>query len=217
MIGERMPSNEEGEFELVLGQRQLLSVFFILVVLLGVFFTMGYVVGRSTDGGQVVTATNSGAQPTPMVVEPPVNPAERPAPVGQPVETARNDPPAKPVATASAEPPKVEPPKTAQAKPEPAKATPTPPPPPSTGAKPTPPPAAVAGGGTYLQVAATRKLEAELLVEVLGKKGFPAKMQPVPDSALFRVLVGPLSDTAVLEKMRGDLTAAGFQSFPRKL
>ena len=42
-----MPKNEEGEFELILGNKQLLSVFFIVVVLLGVFFTMGYIVGRN--------------------------------------------------------------------------------------------------------------------------------------------------------------------------
>ena len=43
-----MPKNEDGEFELILANRQLLSVFFIVVVLLGVFFTMGYIVGRNS-------------------------------------------------------------------------------------------------------------------------------------------------------------------------
>ena len=55
-----MPKNDDGEFELILGNRQLLSVFFIVVILLGVFFTdanNGIVVGRygtilrTTDGG----------------------------------------------------------------------------------------------------------------------------------------------------------------------
>ena len=32
----------------MLGNKQLLSVFFIVVVLLGVFFTMGYIVGQNT-------------------------------------------------------------------------------------------------------------------------------------------------------------------------
>ena len=48
-----MPKNEDGEFELILGNRQLLSVFFIVVVLLGVFFTMGYIVGRTCVGMDV--------------------------------------------------------------------------------------------------------------------------------------------------------------------
>ena len=43
-----MPRNDEGEFELILGNKQLLSVFFIVIILLGVFFTMGYIVGRNS-------------------------------------------------------------------------------------------------------------------------------------------------------------------------
>ena len=43
-----MPRNEEGEFILELGHRQLLSVLFIIVILLGVSFTMGYIVGRNS-------------------------------------------------------------------------------------------------------------------------------------------------------------------------
>ena len=44
-----MPKNEDGEFELILGNRQLMSVFFIVVILLGVFFAMGYIVGRNSS------------------------------------------------------------------------------------------------------------------------------------------------------------------------
>ena len=44
-----MPKNDEGEFELVLGNRQLISVFLIVVILLGVFFSMGYIVGRNSS------------------------------------------------------------------------------------------------------------------------------------------------------------------------
>ena len=39
---------DEGEFELILGNRQLISVFLIVVILLGVFFSMGYIVGRNS-------------------------------------------------------------------------------------------------------------------------------------------------------------------------
>ena len=37
-----MPKNEDGEFELILVNKQVLSVFLIFVILLGVFFTVGY-------------------------------------------------------------------------------------------------------------------------------------------------------------------------------
>jgi hypothetical protein len=43
-----MKNNETGEFELVLGNRHLLSGFFIVALLFGVAFAMGYIVGRSS-------------------------------------------------------------------------------------------------------------------------------------------------------------------------
>ena len=36
----------EGEKELVLGNKQLISLFFVVVALCGVFFAMGYMMGR---------------------------------------------------------------------------------------------------------------------------------------------------------------------------
>ncbi len=45
-----MPRNEDGEFELVVGNKQLLSIVFILMVVFGVVFSMGYFVGRANSG-----------------------------------------------------------------------------------------------------------------------------------------------------------------------
>src|SRR5688500_9052351 len=56
-----MAQNEEGEFELVLGNKELLSVLFIVVVLLGVFFAIGYVVGRNS------TPVDAARRPEPYV------------------------------------------------------------------------------------------------------------------------------------------------------
>jgi hypothetical protein len=50
-------SKTDGEYELVLGNRQLLSAFFIIVILFGVFFTMGYVVGRNSAPTAVASST----------------------------------------------------------------------------------------------------------------------------------------------------------------
>src|SRR4051794_34325022 len=44
-----MKNNESGEFELVMGNRQLLSGFFIVCLLFGVAFAMGYIVGRNSS------------------------------------------------------------------------------------------------------------------------------------------------------------------------
>src|SRR3954453_18247688 len=40
--------DQDNEFELVLGNKQLFSVLFVVFVLLGVFFAMGYLMGRSS-------------------------------------------------------------------------------------------------------------------------------------------------------------------------
>jgi outer membrane biosynthesis protein TonB len=54
-----------GEIEMALGNRQLLSVFFIVVALLGIFFTVGYIVGRSASP---VLADSSRRSAPPLVV-----------------------------------------------------------------------------------------------------------------------------------------------------
>src|ERR1035438_9066872 len=71
-----MRNKETGEFELVVGDRQLLSGFFIGVLLLAVVFAMGYVLGqnspRSTKLAAEAVATNTGAPNRPQ----PASPAE---------------------------------------------------------------------------------------------------------------------------------------------
>jgi len=44
----KMPERSDGEFEFTLGNKQLFSVLFIVVVLLGLFFAMGFLAGRGT-------------------------------------------------------------------------------------------------------------------------------------------------------------------------
>src|SRR3954454_6438722 len=104
-----MRNNESGEFELTVGNRQLLSGFFIVVLLFAVAFAMGYVVGqnspRSGKGAtETAAATPSGAadhrpQPAAAASEPPKT---EPAPA--PTETAAQQPPAS-ASAPSPEPP----------------------------------------------------------------------------------------------------------------
>ena len=224
-----MPTNEEGEFELVLGNKQLLSVFFIVVVLLGVFFTMGYIVGRnmSPAGGPQVAGN---VESNPLVVEP-AGPGAPPPPLPGPIEkpsplaTATPPPQTTPQPTATTTPPKPEPAKPEPPKPEPVKPTPPKPEPPKpepakvVPPKPAPvkPAPAPTSGGTYLQVAATRKPDADMLVDVISKKGFRVTLSPVPDSELIRVLVGPANGADEMAKLKADLAAIGFKGFPRKM
>lgn len=177
--GISMPRNEEGEFELMLGNKEMLSVLFIVIVLLGVFFAMGYVVGRNS--APVETASKG----EPSVRNDSSLRADRkqPAPpLGEPTSVQRAH---------QAEAPK------------PVEISPV-----SLG-QPTP-------GQTYLQVSAVAKAEAEVLNDVLIKKGFRAMIAPGPTDKLFRVLVGPAEDATNLGKLKGDLEQAGFKSIVRK-
>src|ERR1051326_7112294 len=54
-----MPKNDTGEFELVLGNRQLLSGFAVVVFLLGWFFAMGYIVGRNSTPSSRAAAADT--------------------------------------------------------------------------------------------------------------------------------------------------------------
>jgi cell division septation protein DedD len=196
--------NDEGEFELILGNRQLLSVFFIVVILLGVFFTMGYIVGRNSAPIATEASTIRGVAPP--VADSATRPAETPTlPAdSSPVETAPQRPadtitPApvavKPAATRS-EPspePKVESKKEKAAK---AKAA-------AVASEP-------AAGQTYLQLAATSKHEADIMVDVLRNKGFKSMVAEIEEKpGTYRVLVGPIPDSGA-NKLRADLQASGF-------
>ncbi len=116
-----MPKNEDGEFELVLGNKQLLSMFFVVVVLLGVFFVMGYIVGRNS--APLATPEPSIARKAdakPLVVDSPAPKAaetQTPSPEpSKPLETA-TEKPAEPRGPNSSKP---EPTKPSTSKSEPA-------------------------------------------------------------------------------------------------
>jgi cell division septation protein DedD len=196
-----MPKNEEGEFELILGNKQLLSVFFIVVILLGVFFTMGYMVGRSSS--PLETASNKKGDGKPLVVDSP----GRPSTVAAAPSTPQESTPA-PKSRAAAETP-TKPPSEAAASPKPAQEEKSKP---SESASPVPD--EPQPGQTYLQLVAVQRSEAELFVDVLSKKGFHALYVPHPqDPKTFRVLVGPFKDPGAIAQARTDLQKAGFKGF----
>jgi outer membrane biosynthesis protein TonB len=206
-----VPKNEDGEFELILANRQLLSVFFIVVILLGVFFTMGYIVGRNSGTPPVDVASARKPEGKPMVVDSPAkadsSDTAAPAPVETPAPKA-TQPQQPPPEEAKPEPrvePKPEPPpvkKEAPTKKEKEKA--------KEKAAPSTPSAQPAAGQTYLQLVATAKAEADVMVDVLHQKKFKAVAVEIPEKpGLFRVYVGPLGD-GTLNKTRSDLTSAGF-------
>ena len=90
-----MRNNETGEFELVVGNRQLLSGFFIVVLLFAVAFAMGYVVGQNSPRSAKVES----AAAAPPVTEP------RPQPAAAVQEPPKTEPAPAPTETASPQPP----------------------------------------------------------------------------------------------------------------
>ena len=202
-----MPKNEDGEYELILGNRQLLSVFFIVVVLLGVFFAMGYILGHNS--GPAASEASAKKAEKPLVVESPAKEqpaASQPASAQEapPPEKSAAPPPEKSAPEKAAAPEKKEPPK------EVAKAAPPKQELPKYKPIQAPPAGQPAAGASYLQLVATTKDEADLMVDVLRKKGFKALSAQIPEKKdTYRVLVGPLPDSA-MNKTKADLKAAGF-------
>ncbi|HEX9109788.1 MAG TPA: SPOR domain-containing protein, partial [Longimicrobiales bacterium] len=196
---------ETGEFELVLGNKQLLGGFFIVVILFCVFFSMGYILGRNSApmGRNTAAVEPASPSPSPMPVK---TDAAAPPPVAQPpaAEQPKTGEEAKPADNAPA--PTTQPAQQPGAPAQPA--APAPAPQPAAATEPIP-------GETYLQVMAVKRPEAEVVVKTLKDKGFPALIGPGPND-LVRVLVGPYKDAALLGPAKASLENAGFHPIVRK-
>jgi len=209
-----LPKNDEGEFELILGNRQLISVFVIVVVMLGLFFSMGYIVGRnSAAGGAAIEAARTdksaaGTQP-PNAGTPDASASTDSGAASQPPADAGQAPSETPPSITQPEQPATPPPAKAEKKKDKRKPSPT-----SEAAAPAEP-AHVSGpvaAGQYWQVVATARPDAEIIAEALSKKGFHAILAPAPKDGVFRVLVGPMPDAPTQAQARTNLEAAGFKN-----
>lgn len=191
-----MPRNDDGEFELILGNRQLMSVFFIVVILLGVFFAMGYIVGRNSSpvGSPEVASTRTETKAATADAPSSKPETARPAPLDEPKQAD-----SQPKETASQQGPATKPAPPPEPAPAPVKA----PARPAASSEPQ-------SGKTYLQLSAIDHDKAEIMVELLRKKNFPAMAAEIPEKpGVFRVLVGPISEADV-NKTRSDLQNASF-------
>jgi cell division septation protein DedD len=196
-----VPRNDDGEFELILGNRQLMSVFFIVVILLGVFFAMGYIVGRNSSPTGVPEVASRRPDTRPA--------ADTPASTREtPKETATSAPAEAPKDADS------QPRETAAQQGPATKPAPAPEPAPAPVPVKAPARAGTSGepqsGKTYLQLSAIDHDKAEIMVELLRKKNFAAIAAEIPEKpGVFRVLVGPISD-ADINKTRAALQDASF-------
>jgi cell division septation protein DedD len=178
----------DGEKELVLGNKQLISLFFVVVALCGVFFAMGYMIGHNTSkpavagqDGAAPPAAPAPAASTPQYSEPPRETVAAEGTVA--ASTASDTAPAPAAASAT---PAVQT-KTAQDT-----------------------PSAPEAGATYLQVTALRRSDADNLVKTLREQSFPVLLAESSKPDLFRVLVGPYHQTADVAEAKARLKSLGF-------
>ena len=207
-----MPPREEEEFELVLGNKQLLSLFFVVVVLFAVFFSFGYTVGFGRgQHDRVATIAEAATIPEeseavriPDALLEDV-PKEAMAALER-VTPARAEVPTKP-----------EPAKSVQAEPA-VKPKPAP-----VAKRPKPRPATSGGTGAaiarsiHIQVAAMRvRADAQMLVGKLQAKKYPVALYDQAGDGWYRVVIGPFRDVASAKASQKKLAADGYKTILRR-
>ncbi len=200
-----MPSRNQEDFELILGNKQLLSLFFVVVVLFAVFFSFGYMVG--VDRGQkerveTITKTELPPEPEPRIPDTLLENGPQTAPTGAPSAapprvTASKPPPPAGVSSSGR---KAEVPQTAR-KPAPRNA----------------PTGAQVARSIHIQVAAIRvRSDARMMVDKLRSRQYPVTLHDQGGDGWYRVLVGPFPDVASAKKQQERLKGDGFDTILRK-
>lgn len=192
--------------EITLGTGKLLFLFFALVAICSVFFSMGYMLGRKSD----MSITTASAAGTPRAVPNGTKPANGTTPAPpmtfyKTVEQKQADPNLTPPASDGKTDPK------ADSTATPAAGT-------NAAATPTDPVGMLPSTSYYVQVAAVSKQEdADALVDALKKKQYPALVSNAPNSdKLFRVQVGPFGDVKEAEATRTKLIGDGYNPILKK-
>lgn len=215
-----MLQTSERETEILLGNKQLLGIFFVVAILLGIAFTGGYIVGRGTalkrEAAAALVATQTAAPgngtSTPGETHSiPPDSADTGPGRNQPSNVASSassqpklTPQANPAAQDQEPPPLGSPERKTFEQLHPAASEPAS----SSSAADFSPQA----GQEFLQVAAVGRDEAEAIADVLRKKGLPAHAVAKPgNTKIYRVLIGPIQDAADLSSTRESLRKTGFR------
>ncbi|MGA8220625.1 MAG: SPOR domain-containing protein [Candidatus Acidiferrales bacterium] len=213
-------SGRRGGGERVLESRHLVGLFLGVVLLCGVFFTLGYVMGRTQFGGPV-QASAAPVRPLPST---PVSPKPKESqPAAQPAtsewdfygkkDTNHLEPAPKNAAPAPAAIPAV----ASKTKGEPPAASTKSV---SAPAKPSSVPIQsqrLPKGSFILQVAAlSREGDALKMAEEIQGKKFPAFVATLPSDSLFHVQVGPYTDEKSAESAKHSLEQVGFKSIIKR-
>lgn len=217
-----------GAGDRVLEGRHVIGLFFLMLLFSGVFFTLGYVMGRNQFEGQVRAETStrtpdmivnsrpeSGSRHTKSVpkIEPATDPVTPPSSDWEFYHAGENkaaDERLKPAPVNSA------PPKTVAAAPSKnlnstAKPLNTPSPKTSAGIPQTP------RGSFTVQVAAlTKQADALSVATSLQRKKFPAYVVPPQGDKYFRVQVGPYPNQKAADAARKSIESAGFKGIVKR-
>jgi cell division protein FtsN len=210
----------------VLESKHVIGLFLLMLLFSGVFFTLGYVMGRNQYDGQVSAATTNSHPSEPVVptkpkAAPPQTPEISPAASDSDPSSSGNtsdwefysssksgksDPHLAPVPKAPATPPAS---KTVSEKSKVAPVTPA-----AKTSKPVTSAPLIPNGALVLQVAAlTKQDDALSIASSLQKKHFAAYVQTPQKDSFYRVQVGPLKDKKAADAERKRLESEGFKAF----
>jgi len=206
-----------GAGERVLESRHVIGLFMLMLLFSGVFFTLGYVMGRNEIDGPVRAATDFFRKPASSRTDanskrtnnPATTPTDNPAPPNSDWEfyhagdNKKTEDYLKPVASAPA----------LARKSAPVLVKTTAPPKTAGGPTKTPNAPLIPGGAYTLQVAAlTKEADALELATRLQKKKFPAFVLSPQADKYYRVQVGPYADSKAADVARKGLEGAGFKA-----
>ncbi len=202
--------------DLALESRHLLGLFLLMVVVFGVVFSLGYLLGRnqsetklrSTANRDTLRTATAGGAPGPASKAQPASPPAVPAPSEWDFYRSGDSKKAEALQKIGKTPAvgsKVSEPVPASSKVSSAESK----------ALTTPP--TMPRGAIVLQVAAlTKETDALALVEALQKKKFPAFVLPPTTDHYYRVQVGPYADEQSADLGRRKLEKEGFKAILKR-
>jgi septal ring-binding cell division protein DamX len=202
----------------VLEGRHVIGLFMLMLLFSGVFFTLGYVMGRNQYDGQVRAATNlrgfpdSTVLPKPEVAPKPTNKKPAPEPPADSVAPAnsdwefyhagdsnKTDDHLKPAVGSSAMPAVGKSGNTTKQVNAASKTT-------------VAAPLSPAGGISLQVMALTKEADAMAVANTLRMKNFPTFVQSPQGDKYYHVLVGPFPDQKSVDNARKGLKVAGFKN-----
>lgn len=215
------PAHEQPDREVTLSSTTLLVIFFGLVLVCGLFFGLGYTLGRrapaeaSQEAAATSANTNAGAasnlpassQPKPSAAAPVTSIVADPAPTVAASDTQPADSPADVPAQSVPAPPTVKP---ALEELKPAAKTPT-----AATVQPVklPMQPAAAPSGIMVQIAAvSNPADANVLIGALQKRGYTVAARRQSTDTLIHVQVGPFPTRADAIAMRQKLLGDGYNA-----